>query len=308
MDSAADSPDKALSILLADDDKGDRQLIRRALAKSGLVFECVEALSIKEALEVCQDQYFDCIIVDYRLPGESGLDAISALHALLPFVAIIMSTNQGDEMVATEALKRGALDYIPKATIHPPSIRRIVENAVEEAALRKTVVEQQNELKVFAQVLAHDLKTPVRSVGLYAALLERSVRLSKQEEALEYSSLVIKLARDLHGMIETLYQYTLAEQRVPFEPVPMQDVLTDTLSELNSLILERKANVTRGSLPIIFGNRAQLRQLLQNLIANGIKYCSATFPAIHIEAALQDSKMWLFSVKDNGIGIAETFP
>jgi FixJ family two-component response regulator len=62
------------------------------------------------------------------VPGHDGLHGIAALHKRHPYMSIIMATGQGDEMVATEAMKSGASDYIPKKRIHAESIRRVVES------------------------------------------------------------------------------------------------------------------------------------------------------------------------------------
>src|ERR1700681_2483436 len=118
-----------LNILIADDDEGDRKQVRRALRQAGLSCECVEASSIEEALEACDKCPFDCAFIDYRMPGHDGLHGIAALHERLPYMSIIMATGQGDERVATEAMKLGASDYIAKTNIHAKSIRRTIESA-----------------------------------------------------------------------------------------------------------------------------------------------------------------------------------
>ena len=64
------------------------------------------------------------------MDGEDGLTVISALREKFPLLPIVMSTGQGDEMAAIEAMKRGASDYIPKSKIDPESIRRVIENGL----------------------------------------------------------------------------------------------------------------------------------------------------------------------------------
>src|SRR5580700_7491644 len=95
---------RTMRILITDDDEGDRKQILRAIRQAGMSADCSETSSIKEALAACDECEFDCAIVDYRLPGEDGLEGISALHERLPDMAIIMSTGMGDEAVATEAM------------------------------------------------------------------------------------------------------------------------------------------------------------------------------------------------------------
>ena len=101
--------------------------IRRALNQSGLACTCTETASIDEALKACDKQDFDAAIVDYRLPGADGLAGITALHGRFPWMAIIMVTGQGDELIAAEAMKRGSSDYIPKAEVTAETIRRAIE-------------------------------------------------------------------------------------------------------------------------------------------------------------------------------------
>src|ERR1700758_5577556 len=98
----------AFKLLVVDDDEGDRKQIARAMLQSGFRAECTETASLEEGLAACEQRDFDCAIIDYRLPGEDGLGGITRFHVKFPDMAIVMSTGQGDEMVATEAMKRGA--------------------------------------------------------------------------------------------------------------------------------------------------------------------------------------------------------
>jgi len=293
---------KTLSILIADDDEGDRKQIKRALKQSELPVTSTETASIREAMEACEQCAFDCAIVDYRLPGQDGLAGVTALHARLPNMAIVMMTGQGDEMVATEAMKRGASDYMPKKLITPESMRRCIENAVEKAILVKTVAQQREELEVFSRVLVHDLKSPLCAALGFAGLVEDAIQSGTPKDVASWCNKIVKGLERMNRLIDTLHSYTTAEAPIPFETLAMQDVMTDTLSNLEHLVGARHARVTYGDLPSVSGT-AQLTQLLQNLIGNGIKYCKAEIPLIHVTAQAHDEHVWLFSVKDNGIGI-----
>jgi signal transduction histidine kinase len=295
----------ALKILIADDDEGDRKLIKRALFQSGLLCECVETDSSERALELCLQSEFACVLVDYRLPGEDGLAGITALHARFPHLPIVMSTGQGDELVAADAIKRGAADYVPKAGIHAASIRRIVENAIEKAILRRKVLEQAEALENFARLLAHDLKAPVLSILGFSQLVQEELNDGNREEAMACSLHVVQAAERLSRLIETLRQYTRADAEVVLDAVDMDEVFTGTLANLHSLLVESGAAVTADPLPAVEGNAPQLSQLLQNLIANGIKYCDQPVARIHVAAAQAAGGAWTFSVQDNGIGIPE---
>ncbi len=294
---------QAVRILIIDDDEGDRKQIRRTIRQSGLNAECAETASIKEALAACEECEFDCAIVDYWLPGEDGLEGITALQQKLPFMAIIMSTGHGDEIVAVEAMKRGAADYISKALVNAVSIRLAIGKALEKSVLLRKVRQQQNELESFARVLVHDLKSPVASIQTFAARIAERLQDGSPDKALQYAGYVIQTAERMSRLIGTLHQYTTADAKVAFDAVDMNQALNDAQANLQNLIQERGSVVTAEALPAVFGNAPQLIQLLQNLIGNGIKYCDQPVARIQLAASKQDENSWLISVADNGIGI-----
>lgn len=299
-------PQKPLNVLMVDDDGGDRALLRRVLKQTGLSCTCMEACSIDDALAACEERAFDCAIVDYRLPGVDGLAGIALLHDLFPHMAIIMVTGQGDEAIATEAMKHGASDYIRKTQISAESMGRSVENAVKAARLLRTISRQREEMEVFGQVLVHDLRGPIQNLLNYVEFIEQSIHEGKREEAVSYCGALLRATTRMNALIDTLHEYTTADAQVAFEPLEMHQVMVDTLGNLERVINERGARVTYGALPAVFGT-PQLTQLMQNLIGNSIKYCEAKIPLVHISAQLQEDNVWLFLVEDNGIGIPEEY-
>jgi light-regulated signal transduction histidine kinase (bacteriophytochrome) len=240
------------------------------------------------------------------MPGQNGLECIAELHKRLPYMAIIMMTGQGDEMIASEAIKRGASDYMTKRSICAESVQRTLSNALEKITLRRKVDQQQRELENFAQVLAHDLSASIRAVRCFAGFIEKGIREGRTDNIGEDCSRIIRAAEQMAMLLGTLHQYTRLEARVWFGPVDMRDVLSDTLICLAHTIEQRGARVTYNDMPVVTGNAEQLIQLLQNLIANGIKYCEAEIPTVDVGVKKVDEG-WQFSVTDNGIGIVEQF-
>jgi signal transduction histidine kinase len=299
-----------LNILIADDDVGDRTQIRRCLERAGIACECTEVVSIEHAVvEACRHADFDCAILDYRMPGSDGLQGISALHERFPYMPIIMLTGQGDEIVATEAMKRGAYDYIPKARVDAQSIKYIIEGAVTNSALRRKVVQQRKELEDFAAGIVHDLKAPIAAVQTFASFIEDEVRaqIVDQDKIVAHCQSAVSAGRRLGALIDALYAYTKVDAEATFEPVEMGKVMDDALSALQYLIGERHLQLTCSELPVVIGNAPQLVQLLEGLLDNAIKYSEVGTPTVHVAAAPDHDSAWLFSVKDNGIGIPEKF-
>jgi signal transduction histidine kinase len=298
-----------LAVLIIDDDAGDRKQIGRAVRQTGLTCECVEAISVDLALAACERQSFDLAIVDYHLPGRDGLEGVAVLHERCPDMFIVMATGHGDATVATEAMKRGASDYIAKQNIHEQSIGRIIRYARKKAAMQQALTQQREELERFADVLVHDLKSPISSIRGFATIISHTVKSGKADlnKIADYCERVVHLGERMVALVDTLHEYTKSEAHVEFEPVTLNLAVEDALSNLDQIISKRGARVTHDDLPLVFGHAPLLTQLLQNLIGNGIKYCEADTPAVHVSASPDCDGFWLISVRDNGIGIKQEF-
>jgi signal transduction histidine kinase len=299
----------ALAVLIIDDDAGDRKQIGRAVKQAGLTCECVEAISVDLALAACERQIFDLAIVDYRLPGRDGLEGVAALHERCPDMFIIMATGQGDATIATEAMKRGASDYIAKQNIHGRSIGRIIRYARKKASMQQALAQQREELERFADVLVHDLKSPISSIRGFATIISHTIKSGKADlnKIADYCERVVHLGERMVALVDTLHEYTKSEAHVEFEPIALDLVVEDALSNLDQIISKRGARVTHDDLPLVFGHAPLLTQLLQNLIGNGIKYCEAETPTVHVSASSAGDGFWLIGVRDNGIGIKPEF-
>jgi signal transduction histidine kinase len=298
-----------LQVLITDDDEADRRHIKRIFKETQLPCVCSEAACFEEAVLACERTAFDLAVVDYNLPGQDGLACITAINERLPFCPVIMSTGQGDEMIATEAMKRGAADYISKARVNAASMQRAVQNALEKAAMRRKIKEQQEALELFARVLVHDLRAPAAAIQTFTERIGEWLEEQNQEKAIEYAGWVNQTAQRMIKLIDTLHKYTTADAKVAFEEVDMDQALASALANLEQTIQEKGSKVTADALPTVLGNAPQLIQLLQNLIGNGIKYCDKAEPFIHIGASVRDASeddknTVLFSVTDNGIGIS----
>jgi PAS domain S-box-containing protein len=186
------------------------------------------------------------------------------------------------------------------AAIRDISVRK---NAEAEA---KELNRSNGELENFARVLVHDLKAPTRSIQNFATFIEMSILEENSATIVQDCRIIARAAQRMDTLIDTLRQYITAEGQIVFEPVEMHQVMKDTLFNLESVIQEHGASVTQDTLPAVTGNAAQLGQLLQNLIGNGIKYSEAEPPSVHVTAS-QHETTWLFAVKDNGIGIPKEY-
>ena len=212
-------PGAPLAILITDDDDGDRRQVLRALKLAGISCECVEADDVDAALAACERQSFDVAVVDYRLPGRDGLDGVEVLHRSVPAMFIIMATGQGDATIATEAMKRGASDYIAKEHINERSIARILRYARKKAAMQLAIDQQREELERFADVLVHDLKSPISSIRGFASIISHVVKSGKADpdRIADYCGRMVQLGERMVALVDTLHEYTKSDAHVVFE-------------------------------------------------------------------------------------------
>ncbi|MCU7492623.1 MAG: ATP-binding protein [Bacteroidota bacterium] len=163
------------------------------------------------------------------------------------------------------------------------------------------------ELEQFAYIASHDLQEPMRMVASFTQLLAARYQGKLDEKADEYIAFALEGARRMQTLIRDLLKYARVTSRLkPFELLDCNEILYDVLSDLQLVIGESSAEITSDTLPVIMGDITQIRQLLQNLISNAIKFRGANKPEIHI-SAVRGQKDWTFSIRDNGIGIDPQF-
>jgi signal transduction histidine kinase len=136
----------ALRLLVIDDDEIDRAQVRRSLRKAAphIQFTVEEAENPLQAGIAAKGQTFDCILLDYLLPGARATDILPTLIGLQPTAAIVVLTGQGDETIAVELMKAGISDYLPKDGLDPERLWTAVKYAVALAKVRRDTAHFEN--------------------------------------------------------------------------------------------------------------------------------------------------------------------
>jgi two-component system, chemotaxis family, sensor kinase Cph1 len=158
------------------------------------------------------------------------------------------------------------------------------------------------ELEQFAYVSSHDLKEPLRMITSFLQLLQRRYADDLDEDANDFINFAVEGAKRLDMMINDLLEYSrVGSNEREFKYIYSEKIVETVLTNLKTQIQDKNAIVTYDSLPIIYASEYQMVQLFQNLISNAIKY-NNNIPKVHISAVKKD-KEYVFSIKDNGIGI-----
>jgi PAS domain S-box-containing protein len=183
-------------------------------------------------------------------------------------------------------------------------LRKYRDNLEEQVELRTEELAKSNaDLKQFAYVASHDLREPLRMITSFLQLLERRYKDQLDEDANKFIGFAVDGAKRLDIMIMDLLEYSrVANHETQFTDVNLEQVIDRILTNLSILIDENSAHITYDSLPTIQSDENLMVRLFQNLIENAIKYRSEETPQIHVSAE-KDDNQYVFSVKDNGIGI-----
>ncbi|GCL38058.1 multi-sensor signal transduction histidine kinase [Sphaerospermopsis reniformis] len=183
----------------------------------------------------------------------------------------------------------------------------VLRQADELAQLAHDLERSNAELKKFAYVASHDLQEPLNQVANYVQLLEMRYEAALDEDAKEFINFAVEGVSLMQTLIDDILAYSKVDtQAIAFQVTEVETALEKALSNLRKRISETGATITHDPLPTVMADSTQIMQLFLNLIGNAIKFRSHEPPEIHIGAERLEDE-WLFSVRDNGIGIDPQF-
>jgi len=187
--------------------------------------------------------------------------------------------------------------------------RQSLAQADELQAINVNLQRSNAELEEFAYIASHDLQSPLRNIASFSQLLQRRFKGQLGTEGEEFIGFIVSNTMRMSGLIQDLLTYArVSRQCAPPPPVPVNEIVNVVLTDLAQPICEAGANIRIANLPAVPINEHQLASLFMNLIDNAIKYRPPDRrPEITIAAEPTKNDMWLFSIADNGIGIAPEY-
>jgi signal transduction histidine kinase len=235
----------------------------------------------------------------------------------MPFVALTFSgraTRQSHKR-ADELQALGNVTFVERP-VRPDTVLSSVRSALrarmrqyEIRSRQEALIQANADLEQFAHSASHDLREPLRNIGIYSELLVRNYAGVLDSKGLEFLNLIRSGARRMDVLLDDLLSYAHASSisEGAVEPVDAMGPLQWALDDLTGAIQQSGAKITIGQMPVVKIRASHLSQVFQNLIANAIKYRKADEQVqIHLSASRANAA-WVFTIGDNGIGVPAAY-
>jgi signal transduction histidine kinase len=309
-----------LRVLHVEDNQLDAELVVQALRRGGFSVSVAVVQTESDFERELRSHLPDVVLADYNLPQWKGMEALNVLHRENLDIPLILVSGALGDVMAVECIKRGATDYVLKDGLvrlpeavrralqekHLLHLRRLAEGNLARKA--EELARSNAELEQFAYIASHDLQEPLRMVAAYTQLLAERYRGRLDENADKFIGYACEGALRMQALIQDLLAFSrVGRNCTSCVQVDCGAVMEEVLLSLGPAIRESGAVVTHGTLPVVvWAERSQIVQVLQNLIGNAIKFRGKEPPAISVQAEKTEHQ-WVFSVSDNGIGIAPEY-
>lgn len=314
------------SILLVEDNPTDVLLVEAALESNSVQSHFSTVDRVSEAEKVLAEEQFDVVLLDLDLPDGSGLENFTRLNAVVPRTPIIVLTGLKDELIAIEAIQRGAADYLLKGASDPSLLERAIRYAVERkrhendrlelerARIARAEAESANRAKdQFLATLSHELRTPLNAILGWASLM-RTGQLSpvESDQALETIERNARIQAQLIEDLLDVSRIVTGNLRLHLVTLRLNEVVRQAVEALLPVAAQKRVELildVRDD-PLVHGDATRLQQVVWNLVANAVKFTPPNGRVqveVSTEPGTEGPGQAIIAVRDNGQGIEPHF-
>jgi signal transduction histidine kinase len=313
---------ETLRVLIVDDDRVDRLAVKRMLLQSAFHIEVAECVDHRSASEAIKETAFDCVLLDYHLPGTDGIAVLRELRNGGNAVPVVALTGQGDEEVAVELMKAGAADYLNKNSLTAERLERSLRYALalhraEEE--RQQLLEREQPARLQAQAanrakdeflatLSHELRTPLNAILGWSRLLASGhLDPATSRRAIEIIERNTRLQAQLIEDLLDISRIITGKLRLEFRPVDIRSILEAAVDSVRPAADAKRVrlDVDIDGAQAIMCDPARMQQVVWNLLSNAIKF-TPEHGRVHLTAK-RSNGMVVVEVTDTGSGIAPEF-
>lgn len=215
-----------------------------------------------------------------------------------------IGTYWADEHEATSVERELLLALADSTSVAMESIRVLDELEGRVAERTRELEATNRDLAAFAQIAAHDLKSPLTTISGYAELIADTESDAMSPEGVDALDTVRRQASRMSGLIDAVLSYSTASTTpLTVSTIDLRALADGVVRDLAHLVARRAAVVEVGELPTVEGSAALLERVLQNLLVNAITYGDPDAPRVRLDAEVEEGIVRL-RVTDNGGGVA----
>jgi PAS domain S-box-containing protein len=267
----------------------------------GKLFGYTKSELLNQKIELLIPKRFHSNHIDHRSgyasnPSVRGMGATKELWA---------SRKDGSEFVVEISLSPIKL---ADRTLISAAIRDVTDKKKAEseiAAQNKKLQLQNKELEQFTYLASHDLQEPLRTLISFSSIIKEEYTGKLDEEFNQYIDFIYESSNRMQDLVKGLMDYSRIGKVKELAAIDCDKIIYEVLSDMSTVIKEKKAQITVSKLPVIYGYPTEIRLIFQNLISNSLKFTKkGSIPEINVNAK-EVNDNWHFSIQDNGIGIDE---
>lgn len=298
---------KETRVLIAEDETLVGEMIQGVVEDIGYLV-VGRATNGQQALDMIPVLQPDVVLMDIKMPTMDGLEATQRIHECCPTPVVLLTAYETPELIS-QASAVGASAYLVK----PPNAQEIertitisLARFADMMALRRLGDELQTrneELDAFAQMVAHDLQSPLSLIKGYIHLLKAQARLPEELES--YANIIARNGQKMGTIIkELLVLVSVHKAEVELKPLNMGRIVAEAQQRLSYLIEEYRAQISiPGAWPTALGHAPWVEEVWINYLSNAIKYGGRP-PHIQLGATAQSDGQVRFWIRDNGKGVS----
>ena len=319
-----------LKVLMVEDNPADGLVVKKRLQKDNAFdYEVTHVVSGEEALISLEKNSYDIVLLDYNLPKMGGMEILAVIKRKNIEVPVVMVTGQGDEIVAAQLIKEGALDYLPKRENYEDAVPFMIRKTIaefksklervrlqEEITLRKEELEQINgQLKEldrmksdFVANVVHELRTPLTIIKGNLDNIDKGFAGEvhpKQKEILgDVFRVINRLARLVNDLLD-LSKIESGKMELNKESLDIVALAGEIVKTFETLASAKNVSLVKefpGNALNVNADKDKLTQVFINLMGNAIKFTdngSVTIRIIDMQGEVE------VEIQDTGLGIPQ---
>lgn len=268
--------DLPIRLLLVEDNPAEARLLQLILTETEERFYVTHAQQLSDALELLRSQSFDAVLLDLTLPDSYGIGTLEQVLLAAPRAPILVLTGLNDEILAMEAIRKGAQDYLVKTDVSGFSMVRAIRHARERKRTEEALKEADRRKDEFLANISHELRTPMNAI---LGMTELALGEPLAPVVRDYLETARNSARVLLALLNEILDFSRIEAgKFELRPAPfrLRAVLDETMKVLAIRAHEKRLELVC-DLPLdlpdgLIGDPLRVQQVLVNLVGNAIKF------------------------------------